>query len=373
MALAVIHGSAECPMSQPMMERLIFLVSPPRAGSTLLMRVLNATSQIYSRPEPHLMGPLAHLGLYANVDRAPYDQLQAADAIKQIVKDLPGGEEDYLEALRAYSDTLYSKLLSLSENKERYFLDKTPANALVLPFLMRLYPRAKFIVLTRHPAAIFASYAESFFDGDYEAAAAFNPVLVRYIPAMAQFLRQKEVPFLHVSYEDLVTSPEKTLERICGYLEVPFEPDALNYKKKEVAGTGLGDPVGVKQHSRPVSSSKDTWGAELAANQIRYEVVARQIAVVEPKDLETWGYPLESFWKPMEEADPASWKPRKIALDNFQAQRRGLRWLRRAAQPGSGLHKSLAKLRFYVDVVIRDSFADARPMTAVRPKSGEEA
>jgi hypothetical protein len=150
-------------------------------------------------------------------------------------------------------------------------------------------------------------------------------------------------------------------------LDVPFEPQALNYRSKEVAGKGLGDPVGVKKHQRPVTSSKDTWGAELAANQLRYEVVARQIAQVDPKDLETWGYPISGFWKPMEEADPASWAPRKIELDNFQAQRRVLRWLRGASRPGSGLHRNLSKLRYFVDVVIRDNFADYRHVPSQPP------
>ena len=151
----------------PLMDRLVFLVGPPRSGSTLLMRILNATDQVWSRPEPHLMGPLAHLGFYDNVDRAPFDHLQAADATRAFVADLPRGEEDYLDALRAYADVMYGRMLATAKGEPRYFLDKTPANALLLPFLAKLYPRAKFIVLTRHPAAIFASYAESFFDGDY--------------------------------------------------------------------------------------------------------------------------------------------------------------------------------------------------------------
>lgn len=360
-----------------MMHRLIFLVGPPRSGSTLLMRVLNATDQIYSRPEPHLMGPLAHLGYYGNVDKAAYDQLQAADAIREIVRDLPGGEDDYTRALRAYADSLYAGLLQLSDRAgtaehERYFLDKTPANALILPFLGKLYPNAKYIVLTRHPAAIFASFAESFFDGDYEAAVRFNPVLVRYIPAMAAFLRQKNASFIHVKYEDLVTEPEQTLERICEYLEIPFDPAALDYNRKAVDGKGLGDPVGVNKHARPVASSKDTWGAEFAANPARAEVVARQIASVDPADLETWGYPLDSFWKPMEQADPASWKPRKIALDRFQKQRRLLRWLRRAAT-GSTFGRLLGKVRFFCDVILREGFADyaSKPMPPRPPSLSE--
>lgn len=340
-----------------MMERLIFLVGPPRSGSTLLMRVLNATNQIYSRPEPHLMGPLAYLGYYDSVGKAPYDQLQAAEAVREIVKEFPGGEQDYLDAVRAYSDAMYAKMLAPATKGERYFLDKTPANALILPFLARLYPKAKFIVLTRHPAAIFASFAESFFDGDYEAAVGFNPVVARYVPAMARFLRQTEVPFLHVRYEELVTQPEKTLERITTYLDIPYDPGALEYKRKDVAGKGLGDPVGVKKHDRPVASSVDTWGAEFAANKDRYEVVARQLAYIEPADLETWGYPLETFWKPMQDADPSSWKARKIELDRFQRQRRLLRWLRRAAK-GSAFGKILQKISFVADVLLREGFAD---------------
>jgi hypothetical protein len=41
------------------------------------MRMLSAHSQIYSRAEPHLLSPLAHLGYYDTVDAAPFDHLQA--------------------------------------------------------------------------------------------------------------------------------------------------------------------------------------------------------------------------------------------------------------------------------------------------------
>ena len=38
-----------------MQDRLIFLIAPPRSGSTLLMRMLSSHSAIYSRAEPHLL------------------------------------------------------------------------------------------------------------------------------------------------------------------------------------------------------------------------------------------------------------------------------------------------------------------------------
>jgi len=140
-----------------MEDRLIFLIGAPRSGTTLLARMLGAHSQIYQRAEPHLITPIAHLGYYGNVQKAPYDPFNAEQAVKEIVADLPRGEADYLDALRAYTDTLYERLLALGAGK-RFFLDKTPAYALVLPFLTKLYPHAHYVVLTRHPLAILTSY-----------------------------------------------------------------------------------------------------------------------------------------------------------------------------------------------------------------------
>src|SRR5262245_34163565 len=163
-----------------MQRSLIFVIGPPRSGTTLLMRMLSSHSAIYSRAEPHLLTPLAHLGYYDTVDAAPFDHLQAAEATRQFVADLPRGEQDYLDACRAYTDILYGRMLATRGKSKPLFLDKPPANGLILLFIAKLYPRARYIVLTRHPAAVFSSYANSFFDGNYEAARRFNPILNRY-------------------------------------------------------------------------------------------------------------------------------------------------------------------------------------------------
>ena len=134
------------------MERsLILVIGPPRSGSTLLMRMLSSHSAIYSRAEPHLLTPLAHLGFYDTVDAAPFDHLQAQQSVREFVADLPRGEADYLDACRAYTDVLYGRMLAARGKGKPFFLDKTPANALVLPFIAKLYPRARYVVLTRHP------------------------------------------------------------------------------------------------------------------------------------------------------------------------------------------------------------------------------
>src|ERR1700675_1811743 len=99
-----------------MESRLLFVIGPPRSGTTLLMRMLGSHSAIYSRPEPHLLTPLAHLGFYDTVERAPFAHLQAQRAAREVVADLPRGEDDYLDACRAYTDTLYGRMLAARGN-----------------------------------------------------------------------------------------------------------------------------------------------------------------------------------------------------------------------------------------------------------------
>ena len=122
-----------------MEDRLVFVIGSPRSGTTLLTRMLGGHSKILDGPEAHLITPLAHLGYFERVREAPYDPIIAERGVREFVKRLPGEGDDYIAACRAYTDTLYRKMLDTEPEKE-VLLDKTPAYALVLPFLQRLYP-----------------------------------------------------------------------------------------------------------------------------------------------------------------------------------------------------------------------------------------
>jgi len=328
---------------------LVFVISPPRAGSTLLQRMMGAHSEIFTHPEPHLITPIAHLGVYDNVDKAPYDHINAAEAIKAFIGGLPGGEQDYFDALRAYTDTLYGRMLSTSRSS--YFLDKTPANALVLPFLHRLYPDAKYVVLTRHPLAVFSSYANSFFDGDWQTAHAFNPIVERYVPAMASFLRERPVPLLHVAYEDLVTKPEAQLERVFAFLGLHHDPDAVHYGKAGAAKKGMGDPITVHRHDAPVTDNLDKWAAELAHDPDKRALAERMIGQVEPADLEAWRWPPAALWAPVAEAGGAA--PPKPVRNTYTFQRRLMLALKKDIHKRA--HGRLVKrVKYYCDVLLRE-------------------
>ncbi len=328
---------------------LVFVISPPRAGSTLLQRMMGAHAEIFTHPEPHLITPIAHLGVYDNVDKAPYDHINAAEAMTSFIQGLPAGERDYLDALRAYTDTLYGRMLSTSQSS--YFLDKTPANALVLPFLVRLYPDAKYVVLTRHPLAVFSSYANSFFDGDWRGAYAFNPILERYVPAMAAFLRERPVPLVHVAYEDLVTEPSEQLERIFAFLGLENDPDAVEYGKVAPAKKGMGDPITVNREARPVADKIDKWAAELAHDSDKRDLAERMIERIDPADLEAWRWPAEALWAPIDMAGAAP-APKPVR-NSYTFQRRVMLALKKDIHRRP--HGKLVKrVKYYCDVLLRD-------------------
>jgi len=324
----------------------------------MLERMLSAHSMVQGGPEPHLLTPLAHLGVWAKVDKAPYDHILAAQAQKGFVAQLPRREADYWDACRAYCDTLYGRYMEACGGGREICLDKTPAYALILPFMQKVFPDGKFVVLTRHPIAMFSSFANSFFDGDYRAANEHNPLINRYVPALAAFLRQTGTPCVHVRYEDLVKDPETHFQRICEYIGIPYEAEAIDYGKADGEGAakvkGLGDPIGVARHSRPTTASVKKWVAELATDAEKRRLMEQALAAVDPADLETIGYPPAKMWKPLEEAGEGVAAPRPPKLDRYRIERRLIVRLRSAARRNGVFRRLLEKGRLACDVLLRE-------------------
>lgn len=336
-----------------MSEQLVLLIGSPRSGSTMLQRMIGSHSAIFTRPEPHLLTPLAYLGFHDTVEKAPYDHINAAEAIREFVGALPQGEEDYLDALRAYAAIMYGRILE--GRNEHLFLDKTPAYGLVLPFVTRLLPDARYVVLTRHPLAILSSYANSFFEGSYDQAYAFNPILHRYVPAIAKLIREEPVPFVKVRYEDVVAEPSSELERIFDHLEIPHEEDAVSYGSHKHEKGSFGDPK-VNDHGRPVTKSKERWAEELKTDPAKLDKARQIISELDPEDLAAWGYPTSDIFEPLERATGQGeqadtslrWK-----VNPYRLQRKVLLTLKKDIHT-SQLGRAVRKVRYYCDVLLRD-------------------
>lgn len=344
--------TTRAPTTPAIEDRLVFLIGSPRSGSTLTARMLGAHSAIHAPPETHLLTPLAHLGYYGSVEQAPYDPVITRQAAHELVKTLPGGEADYLAALRACSDTVYERLLAGSG--ARLLLEKTPAYALVLDFLAKLYPNARYLVLTRHPLAVWSSYVDSFFDGDHQVAHAHNPLLERYVPAIGRFLRERPVPLLQLHYEELVREPEREMRRTCEFLGIEFEPGMVEYGREapaHKAAAGLGDPITVARETRPTTRSVAKWAEEMGRTPGALAQAARILDALPDEDLETWGHPRAAIQAQLAAA-PEGGDPKRRPWSRYALQRRLLVRLRRNIHHNA-FGRLVRRIRFACDVLLR--------------------
>jgi hypothetical protein len=355
-------------------ESLVFLIGSPRSGSTLLSRMLGAHSRIFAPEEPHLITPLAHLGYFESVEAAPYDPVITRQAARAMVSALPNGEADYLKALRAYTNAVYRGLLDghLGEPTDRstrpttWVLDKTPAYALSLDFLQRLYPRARYIVLTRHPIAVWSSFVDSFFDGDDAVAHGHNPLLERYVPAIGRFLREAEMSSknggdrlrIHrVQYENLVQEPEANARAISAFLGLEFEENMVDYgaapgAQKE-STRGLGDPMTVAKESRATTASLSKWAKAAVGRPDRVLLYEQILGRLLDQDLEAWGFSRAEIEAELAGIDLQG-KPKPSApLTRYSLERKVLVEVRRRIHPDNALGKGIRKLREICDVLLR--------------------
>ena len=334
--------------------RLLFILGAPRSGTTMLERMLSAHSLVKGGPERHLLTPLAHLGYWRNVDKAPYDHIVAALGQRAFVESLPHQAADYWRACRYFCDSLYGACMR--DDEKRICLDKTPEYATIWPFLTKVYPDAKYVVLTRHPGAILSSFTNSFFDGDYDAAQQHDPILARYVPALAGFLRQQEVSFFHMRYEELVTEPAVWIERLSDYLEIPFEAGIIDYgsaPNRRAEQGGLGDPITVDRHLRPSEAGMNKWAVEFAADPVKLELFQTLIARLNPADLEAIGYPLESLWQPLDSVGGTGTVP-PPGKTAYRMKRKLIVRGRQLTRRSQLVRKTLGWLRLGCDVLLRE-------------------
>ncbi len=337
----------------PLGGNLVFLFSPPRSGSTMLQLMIESHSLVHGLPEPFVMVALKHSGFFDAPIQAKYDVLNATLAMREFIRRLPGGEEDYIEACRAYTNKLYSSALSLSPGC-RYFIEKTPPNILEWEFITRVYPRAKYVMLTRHPLGVLHSMAQTSFKNDYQLVREGNPVIIEYIPAVASFIRDATVDSVQVCYEDIVGDPETHARRVLDFLGLEFETACVEYGQKKHVKGALGDPIAAHQLSRPVTSSAYKWAKVLADDGVKLEIAREIIDRIDPADLETYGNPVGTLFDPVMEHSGGSGEALQRTGRRFNAYRLKrqvfffLRWCTRPAF----MRTLLERVRYYCDVLL---------------------
>jgi len=233
----------------------IFIFSLPRAGSTLLQRILTSHNEIASVAEPWLLLPLVY-PLMKEGTLSEYSHVNQYKALCDFLQELPGGQDDYLQAVRGFATELYSLASPAGAN---FFIDKTPRYSLICDEIIRAFPDAKFIFLWRNPLSIISSMMDTWAGGAWNIYK-FKIDLYRGMDKIISAHEQYKDKSISVRYEDLISSPDIELQKVSKYLGINFEVDNMLKEFATTKFTGfMGDPTGVVAYNHLSSDSMMKW------------------------------------------------------------------------------------------------------------------
>ena len=227
------------------LKRPVFIIAAPRSGSTLLFETLAVSGNVVT------IGGEGHL---------------LVESLPELQPGAPGVESNRLTAHHA-TDAIASRIRTqileqlqdshgrpVASDARLRFLEKTPKNALRIPFFNNVFPDARFIVLWRDPRENLGSIIDAWqsggwrtyngldgFDGPWSlllppgwralngrplediAAAQWDITNRMVLDDLAWLPRER---WTVVQYAELLSQPANTVRRLCAFMDVPFD-DAL--------------------------------------------------------------------------------------------------------------------------------------------------
>ena len=237
-------------------ENLILLISQPRAGSTLLQRILAGHPDVHTTAEPWLMLHPVY-ALREEGHCAEYDAHLALKALRDFCATLEDGQEHYAVALRRMALYLYGT--ACEQAGKARFLDKTPRYYLIIAELVRIFPESRFIVLLRNPLAVLASILNTWVREHWILLARYRNDLLEAPRRLSEGIQSLGDRAVVVHYESLVTEPAGQVEALCNRLGLDYHPAMLDYGKRPRPEGEWGDPTGIDRHGRAATESLERW------------------------------------------------------------------------------------------------------------------
>lgn len=279
-------------------HNLIFIISQPKAGSTLLQRILAGHQDIQTSAETWLMLHPAY-GLRKTGIEADYNANWAATGVQEFLDNYADGAQTYVEGVRSFAETIYGRVLE--KHGKLLFLDKTPRYTMIVDQLYELFPKARFILLIRNPLSILKSELHTYVGEDWPVLSNFAPDLVA---APDRLVAARDIlgdAALEVRYEDLVTAPEDTVRALCEFLRIEFDAGMLNYSDTPAPVGRMNDPVGIHQHTKPSTGSLDKW-AQLGADSQLQHFALQYLKALGDKTVNELGYDAADLRSRIEQA-----------------------------------------------------------------------
>jgi hypothetical protein len=206
-----------------------FIVGVPRSGTTLLRLMLDAHPQLAIPPETHFI---------PGACKRCRNSAHPAKSFMEFLSSHPRWNDWHVD-----KSTLASAVHSLDPFDTRLAInafyriyanrfhkpgwgDKTPGYLLHMPLIYGLFPEAHFIHVIRDCRDVYLSVKDMWWGPDTP-----DKTALWWKDRICQARKDASaIPhYLEIRFDDLVLAPEKTLDKICGFLELKPHTDMLKY------------------------------------------------------------------------------------------------------------------------------------------------
>ena len=235
-------------MHEEGLRSLVFLLSMPRAGSTLLGLLLGNHPEVCCPPEPWLQLLIADCCSLTGDTQFLFDEQVATLAAGDFIRNArgPAKEDTTLvdafhklfslgvkdESAVDFTHIIYSAFASRAGKS--ILVDKTPRYYNILGYLDRLFPTEKRIVLRRNPLDIAFSYKTTWGISVAEMVGkSITPATVDFAKGLfelSQYSLSDRPNVFTLAYEDLVEAPAQCVKELTEFLGIDFSSEMLAYQ-----------------------------------------------------------------------------------------------------------------------------------------------
>lgn len=257
----------EPPASDSTGESPIFILGLPRSGTTLVERIIGRHSQVHAAGELPALSESIFVASRQGASGGPRNWLELASAFPRL--DPARVAREYLARART------------RRGERARFTDKQPTNFYYCPLILRAFPQARIVHLTRHPMASCYAIYKTRFQGTFPFAYDLEELgefYLGYRRLMVHWHRVLPGRILDVAYEEIVSALEPTTRRLLDYLGLGFEEACLEFHHNPAPSTSAS---AVQVRQRLYDSSVEQWrhyaeqlaplAARLAAGGIRVD------------------------------------------------------------------------------------------------------
>src|SRR5215467_4393950 len=275
----------------PFEQRAAFVAGQAKSGTTLLVALLDSHPELLVLPEETAYfatvltkyGPRGRRAQFdyltkqslSNVlfggpckwgkrNYATFPREKFLQTFQRAAFDPANAHEDLLVLMvKAYAATLGRSLDTITR-----WVEKTPANRNHVRAIASRFSNPKILVTLRDPRAILAAQIAL---EKTRQTGRFSTYYViahwRVAAKLARRVRGAEVPGFVVQYEQLVGEPARTMEKVCAYLEIDFDPDTVLTPTK--VGQFWGGNSAARINFSEISTEPVTrWERELSEDEI---------------------------------------------------------------------------------------------------------